>query len=61
MKTYKVLAALLSYPDEALIEALPELKEALDSERVFSRSARASVDRLVAELESGDIYDIQER
>lgn len=76
-KTYKVLAALLGYPTGELIEALPELRSALESDRKSVRPeealgavskgespngpAYAGIERLLSELEESDIYDLQER
>jgi nitrate reductase delta subunit len=57
MKTYKVMAALLGYPTTELVEALPEVRQALDAERMLSSGVAA----LIAELGSSDIYGLQER
>jgi nitrate reductase delta subunit len=51
------MAALLTYPTGELVAALPELKEALAAERMLSPDVAA----LIAELESSDIYGLQER
>ena len=51
MKTYRALAALLAYPEAALIEALPEIRP----------QAPAEVQRLVKELEEEDLFVSQER
>jgi len=51
MKTYRALAALLAYPEAALIEALPEIRP----------QAPAEVLRLVKELEAEDLFVSQER
>jgi nitrate reductase delta subunit len=56
MKTLKVMAALLDYPGEALLEAWPELSEALSSEQTFS----PGLAELISEIEASDIYDLQE-
>ena len=50
-KALRAMAALLSYPDEALIAALPEIKGFVPEE----------VLPLVRELESADLYASQER
>ena len=50
MKTYRALAALLAYPEAALIEALPEIRP----------QAPAEVLRLVKELEEQDLLVSQE-
>ena len=61
MKTYLALSALLSHPETELIEALPEIGEALDEEALLSRAAQREVETLIGELASGELYDLQER
>ena len=61
MKTYLALSALLSYPEPALVGALPEISTALDEEELLPRAARRAVAELVAELAGADLYDLQER
>lgn len=60
-KTFKALSALLSYPDEALQDAAPELRRVLDAEGLVPPEKRAPVDALIDEVESADIYELQER
>ncbi|MBI3515385.1 MAG: nitrate reductase molybdenum cofactor assembly chaperone [Proteobacteria bacterium] len=61
MKTFKVLAALLGYPEPELIAALPELVAALTDEDLVPQRARAGVSRLIDDLAAADLYDAQER
>lgn len=61
MRTYKVLSALLDYPSEALKAAVPELRHALDEEDALPRVATDALERLLCELESGDLLELQER
>jgi nitrate reductase delta subunit len=61
MKTYLALSALLSYPESDLLEALPEIRTALDQEGLVPRAARSRIDALLAELGGADLYDCQER
>jgi nitrate reductase delta subunit len=61
MRTYRVLARLLSYPDAALIAALPELHRALQAEAVLPGRQQAAVARLIGDLGDGDLIDAQER
>jgi nitrate reductase delta subunit len=61
MKTLRALAALLSYPTEDLLAAPGEIRAALDREALLPAAARRALDRLIGELESGDLYDLQER
>jgi nitrate reductase molybdenum cofactor assembly chaperone NarJ/NarW len=58
MKTYLALSALLSYPEAELLEALPEIRAALDEERLLPRAA---LEQLIAELAGRGLYDSQER
>jgi nitrate reductase delta subunit len=61
MKTFKVFAALLSYPEADLIEAVPELASVLDEEKLLRGKERRALDSLLAELRAGDLMGLQER
>jgi nitrate reductase molybdenum cofactor assembly chaperone NarJ/NarW len=61
MRTFKVLSALLSYPTEALIEAVPDFLRVLDAERLVPAPCRGALDVLIKEMATGDVYDLQER
>jgi nitrate reductase delta subunit len=61
MKTFKVLGALLAYPDAELVAALPELERALDEERLLARGARRALDGLMNELRAVELMTLQER
>jgi len=61
MKTFKVLSALLGYPTEALVTAVPELGAVLDAERLLPTAERDALRPLLEEIASNDIYDLQER
>ena len=60
-QTFKVLSALLSYPTPEMKAGVPEMRAVLDSEGLLPEKQRASVGRLIGEIESRDIYDLQER
>jgi nitrate reductase delta subunit len=60
-RTYRALAALISYPTEALQAAGAEIAAVLEDEDLVPRSHRPAIDMLLAELVRGDIYDLQER
>lgn len=60
-RTYRALAALISYPTEALQAATAEIATVLAEEALVPASQRAAIDRLLAELAGSDIYDLQER
>ena len=61
MKTFKVLGALLAYPEEELIDALPELEQALDAEHMLGGRQRRALGDLLAELRRDDLMTLQER
>ncbi|MDF2766111.1 MAG: narJ, partial [Rhodospirillales bacterium] len=58
--TYKALGALLDYPEAELIDALPEIGGALESEPSLSPATKAALRRLTQTLGSGDGMDRQE-
>ena len=60
-KTFKVLSALLSYPAEDLQSAAHELRAALAEEGLVAEAPLASVRHLIEEIETGDLFDLQER
>ena len=49
MLTFKVLAALLAYPEQPLIESLDEMAAILDAEGALPRSERRALGALMAE------------
>jgi nitrate reductase delta subunit len=61
MKTLRAIAALLSYPTADLLAAAPEIRAAIDAEKVVPAAERAALHRLVDDLAGGDLYDLQER
>jgi nitrate reductase molybdenum cofactor assembly chaperone NarJ/NarW len=60
-RTYRALAALISYPTEALQAATGEIATVLAEEGLVPAPQRAAIDGLLAELAGRDIYDLQER
>lgn len=60
-RTLKALSALLTYPTAELIQATGEISEALDADRSIPASVRVQLHRLLNELSSNDLYDLQER
>jgi nitrate reductase delta subunit len=60
-KTFKVLSALLNYPTQDLQKAAPALAETLAAEGLLPGKTLQSVNKLIAALENGDLFDIQER
>ena len=60
-KTFKVLSALLSYPDEALQKAALELRHVIDEEDLLPPENRRALDVLIEDIATGDLYALQER
>src|SRR5262245_35731977 len=60
-RTFKALSALLSYPTAELQEAVPELAAAIDREALLPAAIRRQLERLLNEITTGDLYDLQER
>jgi nitrate reductase molybdenum cofactor assembly chaperone NarJ/NarW len=61
MQTFRVLSALLCYPEPELLDALDELSEVLDTERALPYAARRALDGFMARLGDTDPLDAQER
>ncbi len=59
-KIYKALSALLSYPDQALVEALPEISEIVEGSRQLTAKTRNGLQDLITELSSEPLLDRQE-
>lgn len=55
----RALAALLAYPTAEMRAALPEIRAALAADAAL-RPALPALDRLLAQLEAGDLLDLQE-
>jgi nitrate reductase delta subunit len=60
-KTLKVLSALLTYPTAELKAAVPEMRAALDAEARLPQKHRDRLERILDELETWDLYELQER
>jgi len=60
-RTFKTLSVLLGYPEQSLVAAAPELKDALAEERLLTRPLRTDLNGLIDDLSSGDLLDLQER
>jgi nitrate reductase delta subunit len=60
-KIFKVLSALLSYPDAEIVAAAPALREAAAAEKRVSAPVRAGLVELVDQLATHDPYDLEER
>jgi nitrate reductase delta subunit len=60
-RTLKALSLILSYPSEELQQAMPEIAGVLIAEPGLTAAARRELSPLLDELETHDIYDLQER
>src|SRR5436189_4915428 len=60
-RTLKVLSALLTYPTAELQAAVPEKRMALAREARLPQRNRDRLDRILEEIATGDLYDLQER
>jgi len=61
MLTYKALGALLTYPEEELVDGLYDIADALAKEGLVSPAHLAAIAGLIEELRSDDLMDLQER
>lgn len=60
MRTFKALAALLEYPEPALLSALDEITAALAEERLLNEADIAALQPLFAYLGEHDLIEVQE-
>ncbi len=61
IKTFKALSAILSYPSAELQQAIPEIRTVLVREGLVNAADRAALEPLLSDLESLDLYELQER
>jgi nitrate reductase molybdenum cofactor assembly chaperone NarJ/NarW len=59
--TYRALSALLSYPTRALQESAGDIRTIIRSEALAPEWALRQLDRLLSDLTSLDLYELQER
>ena len=60
-RTLKALSALLTYPTAELQQAAGEISEVVESDNLIPLRIRADLHRLVTEIATSDLYDLQER
>lgn len=60
MLTFKALGALLSYPGEELVAALPEIRDVLREEHVLKIDMMVGVEALIDRLGAIDLLELQE-
>ena len=61
IRSLKALSALLTYPTEELQQACGEISEAIEQDMAIPFSLRNQLHKLLTELATGDLYDLQER
>ena len=61
IKALKALSALLTYPTAELQLAAGEISEAIENDAAISFGVRNQLHRLLTELATDDLYDLQER
>lgn len=59
--TFRVLSAMLAYPTAELQRAVPDLRAALEAERLVPAPIRSQLDQLLGEVGDSDLFDLQER
>jgi len=59
--TYKALSALLSYPSADLKDAADDIRDILYKEALVPAWALRQLDRLIGDLKTLDLYELQER
>ncbi len=57
---FSVLSALLDYPDQALIDAMPQARSLLSAERALPAAARGGLERFFDYFADRDLYTLQE-
>jgi nitrate reductase delta subunit len=58
--TLKILGALLTYPEEPMVAAVPEMLALLDAESSLASSHKQALHLLASELSEGDLLQCQE-
>lgn len=61
MKTFKALSALLTYPTEDLVAAIPAIQTVLHDEGLLGPRRQQDLASLLHRLATEDLYDLQER
>jgi nitrate reductase delta subunit len=60
-KIFKATSALLSYPTAELQQATGEISETIETAHAIPARIRSQLHKLLIELATGDLYDLQER
>jgi nitrate reductase delta subunit len=59
--TFKALSVLLSYPEADLVGAVADIRAVLDQEALVPAFERRLIDKLLDEIATLDLYELQER
>ena len=59
MIVYKILSALLEYPDQELLNALPDIRTALEQEQAISEIEQSTVEKFLSVLETNRLIELQ--
>ncbi len=60
MRTFRVLSALLSYPEQEFLDALPDCREVLDRETPLPPAERNALEQFIDTLAGTELLDAQE-
>jgi nitrate reductase delta subunit len=60
-RSFKILGALLSYPDATIQEAAAHFKAIMAEEGIIPEGQQMRLGHLIDELATRDLYDLQER
>jgi len=61
LKVLKALSALLTYPRQELLDALPEIQEVLRLSQLLPGEERSRLAELISELSRGELLELEER
>jgi nitrate reductase molybdenum cofactor assembly chaperone NarJ/NarW len=61
LRSLKAFSALLTYPTGELQQAAGEIGDAIENETAIPAGIRKQLQRLLTEISTGDLYDLQER
>ena len=59
MKVYKILSALLEYPDQELLGALPDIRATLEQEQAISEKEQSTLERFLSIMETNRLTELQ--
>ena len=60
-QTFKILSLLLTYPTQEIKDGAGDLAVALETEALLPKPQRDRLAKLIAELKTNDLYDLEER